>query len=456
MHSYPIKFFRLDKKEIPGYLFLFHKTKDETMGSQEHNLAVLGQIVKHIPGKLIEKLKAKYKIQTRAFSATSHVVAMIFAQLSHALSLNDICDCLHFRKGYLAQIRDCVPPSRNGLAHANATRNAGLAEELFWTVLAGIKEKYPQFISGGRHYPGLPWRFRRAIHVVDSTTIQLIAKCMNWAKHREQKAAAKMHLDLDLKSFLPNFAIVNRAKDSDPKMAWALCEPIRAGEIVVFDKAYVDFAHLHHLHQKGVIWVSRAKENVCFEVMGQQLSEEEMQQAQHMYEAGIFMGQQPIVLSDCRIKLAKDDTYARYPDEIRMIDACVLQDGKPCLMKFITNQFVWSAYSICELYLARWGIEVFFKEIKQTLQLADFLGTSENAIKWQIWTALLTYLLLRLNAWLGGWKRSFRRFFTLVKGVLWSQRRLSTLIFLIENEEQETSPPIRLSAVQMQFDFGDI
>ena len=110
------------------------------MGSQEYNLAVLGQIVKHIPKKLIEKLRGKYKIQTRAFSATSHVVAMIFAQLSHALSLNDICDCLRFHRGYLAQIRDCVPPSRNGLAHANATRDAGLVGELFWTVLADIKE----------------------------------------------------------------------------------------------------------------------------------------------------------------------------------------------------------------------------------------------------------------------------------------------------------------------------
>jgi len=126
------------------------------MGSQEHHMAVLGQIVKHIPKKLIEKLKNKHKIQTRSFSATSHVIAMIFAQLSHALSLNDICDCLRFHKGYLSQIRDCVPPSRNGLAHANATRDAGLAEELFWAVLGDIKAKYPQFISGGRHYPGLP------------------------------------------------------------------------------------------------------------------------------------------------------------------------------------------------------------------------------------------------------------------------------------------------------------
>ena len=291
------------------------------MGSQEHNMVVLGQIVKHIPKKLIEKLKNKHKIQTRSFSATSHVIAMIFAQLSHALSLNDICDCLRFHKGYLAQIRDSVPPSRNGLAHANATRDAELAEDLFWAVLGDIKEKHPQFISGGRHYPGLPWRFRRAIHVVDSTTIQLIAKCMNWAKHREQKAAAKMHLDLDLKSFLPNFAIVKRAKDSDPKMAWALCEPIRAGEIVVFDKAYVDFAHLHHLHHRGVIWVTRAKDNMCFNIVGQQLSEEEIQQSRHMYEAGIFVGQQPIVLSDCRIKLAKETSSEKYPDEFRMITA---------------------------------------------------------------------------------------------------------------------------------------
>lgn len=419
-------------------------------------MVVLGQIVKHIPAKLIEKLKDKHKIQTRSFSETSHVVAMIFAQLTHALSLNDICDCLRFHKGYLAQIRDCVPPSRNGLSHANATRDATLAEELFWSVLTDIKEKYPEFIIGSRQYPGMPWRFKRAIHVVDSTTIKLIAKCMDWAKHREQKAAAKMHLDLDLKSFLPNFAIVNRAKDSDPKMAWALCAPIRSGEIVVFDKAYVDFEHLHHLHNRGVIWVTRAKDNMCFDVVGQQLSEEEIRQARHMCESGIFVGQQPIVLSDRKIKLAKETSSEKYPDELRMIMACVLQNGKPGMMSFITNQFEWSAYSICDLYLARWGIEVFFKEIKQTLQLADFLGTSENAIKWQIWTALLAYLLLRLVAWLGDWKRSFRRIYTLVKGMLWSQRNLSSLIKFIETGEGGTSPPIKLSAIQMQFDFGDI
>lgn len=422
------------------------------MNPQEHNMAVLGQIVKLIPKKLIEKLKNKYKIQTRAFSATSHVVTMLYAQLSHALSLNDICDCLRFHSGYLSQIRNCTPPSRNGLSHANATRNAAMAEELFWTVLAEIKQKYPGFITKGRHYPGLPWRFKRTIHIVDSTTIKLIAKCLNWAKHREQKAAAKLHLDLELKSFLPNFAIVKRAKDADPKMAWELCANIRAGEIVVFDRAYVDFNHLYRLQQRGVIWVTRAKDNMNYEIMGQQLTEEEIQQAEYMHVNKIFMGQQPIVLSDYRIKI-NEQMRGKYPPELRLVVACVLINGMPYKMKFITNQFEWSPYSICELYLARWGIEVFFKEIKQTLQLADFLGTSENAIKWQIWTALLAYLLLRLIGWLAEWKQSFRRLYTLVKGMLWSRRNVSELLRTVISPIGNKSPPQTIK--QLLFDFAD-
>lgn len=264
-----------------------------------------------------------------------------------------------------------------------------------------------------------------------------------------------MHLDLDLRSFLPNFAIVKSAKDSDPKTAWELCAPIRTGEIVVFDKAYVDFAHLWHLDQRGVFWITRSKENFCFEVVGQQLSEEEIQQAKHMREHKIFMGQQPIVLSDCRIKLTSENTSGKYPAELRKVDACVLINGEPHEMSFITNNMKWSPYSICELYAGRWGIEVFFKEIKQTLQLADFLGTSENAIRWQIWTALLAYLLLRFIGWLSEWTESFRRLYTLIKGLLWSRRTIAEILKLILGEDESRPPPVKLTAVQLQFDFGD-
>ena len=176
------------------------------MNPQKHNMAVLGQIVKLIPRKIIESLRKKHKIQTRSFTATSHVVAMIYSQLTHALSLNDVCDGMKNHHGILSQIRDCVPPSRNGLAHANKNRPAAMAEELFWIVYNELKTHDPEFFQSSRNYPGLPRRFKRAIHIVDSSTIPLIARCMDWAKHRSQKAAAKLHMDLLLGAFLPGFA----------------------------------------------------------------------------------------------------------------------------------------------------------------------------------------------------------------------------------------------------------
>ena len=109
--------------------------------------------------------------------------------------------------------------------------------------------------------------------------------------------------------------------------------------------------------------------------------------------------------------------------------------------------------TICDLYLARWGLEVFFKEIKQTLQLADFLRTSENAIKWQIWTALLAYLLLRLTGWIAEWKQSFRRLYTLVKGMLWSRRNISELLRLALLPAENKPPPPQ-NGEQLLFDFG--
>lgn len=374
------------------------------MTPSKHKMTVLAQIFKLIPRNLIPKLAREYGVdkQSRSFSPGSHVLALMFGQLSHAMGLNDICDALQNHSGALNGIREATPPSRNGFSHANRNRNAEMAEALFWNVLKHLETISPKFRLQGRQYCVFPRRFKKVINVVDSSTIQLVANCLDWAKHRRRKAAAKMHLRLDLRSFLPNFVLIKSAGTNDAKEAWAVCSGISAGEIVVFDKAYVDFKHLCDLSNRGVFWVTRSKENMKYEVVGQ-----------HTAPRGN-------IIRDEEIKLTGFYTSRWHPEKIRLVEAMVEVDGKLKKMTFISNNFEWAASSICALYKARWAIEVFFKEIKQTLQLADFMGHNENAVRWQIWTALLVYILLRFIAWKSKWKHSFVRLFTALRGVLWS------------------------------------
>ncbi len=369
-----------------------------------HQFSILKQIVDLIPRKLVGRLSKKHGAdkKRRGFKEISHVVSMLFAQLSHALSLNDVCDTMRNHAGAVKVVRGASPPSRNGLSHANRERNADMAEELFWETLGNLQRQAPGF-GLGRKYCGLPRRFKRTINVIDSTTIQLVANCMDWAKHRRRKAAAKCHMRLDLQTFLPRFAIVKAGNTHDSKEAVELCADLQDGEIAVFDKAYVDFKHLHSLNERGVFWVTRAKDNMAYEIVGQ-----------HTAPKGN-------ILLDAEIRLTTPKSAKEYQAPLRLVVAIVEVNGKEKVMSFISNNMVWAASSICDLYKSRWGIEVFFKRIKQTLQLADFLGHNENAVCWQIWTELLTYVLLRFIEHMAKWIGSFARLFTILRGTLWSR-----------------------------------
>lgn len=204
------------------------------MDLQKSNMTVLAQIVKIIPAKIIDSLAKKYKIQTRAFRPTSHVVTLLYEHLAHSLSLNDVCDSLQHHSGMLNQIRRYTPPTR----YANRNRNADMAEELFWYIYNDLKESYPKFFKSNRSYPGLPYRIKRTLFAFDSTTIQLTANSLDWAKHRRKKAEAKAHTGLNMQSFLPEVIIVKSAKDSDPKTAPELCSGLKAREMAVFDCSY--------------------------------------------------------------------------------------------------------------------------------------------------------------------------------------------------------------------------
>ena len=161
----------------------------------------LHQLCKLIPVGMVGNLAKQYKVdkKSRTFSPWSHVVALLFAQLTHCISLNDVCDALRHHTAKLLAIRAATVPSRNGFSHANKTRNADMMEALFWKVLDHLQNQFPGFGPSGR-YKGLPRRFKKTIHSIDSSTIALVANCMNWAKHRRRKAAAKMHLRLNLQT----------------------------------------------------------------------------------------------------------------------------------------------------------------------------------------------------------------------------------------------------------------
>jgi hypothetical protein len=386
------------------------KTNQKRATPTRGKLTVLAQLCNFIPGHLVGKLAREHGVDAKArtFSAWSHVVAMLYGQLTHAIGLNDVCDALRHHAGWLARIRGATPPSRNGFSHANKVRDAAMAEKLFWGVLAHLQAIQPRFGSGRR---GLAHRFRRVIHVVDSTTIQLIASCMDWARHRRRKAAAKCHLRLDLQSLLPRFALVDTAGDHDNARARELCAGIRPGEIVIFDRAYVDFAHLFGLMIRGVSWVTRTKDNVQVRVVKKRLRRP-----------------QGRILRDDEVVLVTGHSRGEYPNRLRRVTALVELDGKETEMEFLTNNFDWAPSTVADLYRCRWQIEVFFKQIKQTLQLCDFLGHSANAVRWQVWTALLLYVLLRFQAFLSEWPHSFTRLFTLVRGVLWDRFQLHELL----------------------------
>ena len=374
-------------------------------------LSVFRQLCNLIPEHLVAKLARETGVdkKCRTFSAWSHVVAMLYAQFTHCIGLNDACDALELHSGPLSAIRGATPPSRNGLSHAGKERTAELAEKLFWKVLEHLQNLAPGFRKG-RSGKGAAHRFRKTIHIVDSTTIELVASCMDWAKHRRRKAAAKCHMRLDLQSFLPSFVLVDTAKDSDCKRAWEACAGVAAGEIVVFDRAYVDFDHLSDLSNRGINWVTRTKEKLSLKVVNKRNPAN------------------PKILADEDVILTSEKTHRMYPECMRRVRALVEVDGEEREMEFLTNNMDWSPQSVADLYRSRWSIEVFFKQIKQTLKLADFLGHSANAVRWQIWTALLCYLLMRFQAFLADWSHSFTRIFTLIRAALWQKIHLLDLL----------------------------
>jgi len=287
------------------------KKKHQSRKPTRCKLSILRQICNYIPNHLVPQLARETGVEedARTYTPWSHVLTLLFAQLTHSLGLNDVCDALALHSGPLSAIRGATAPKRNTLSNANRKRDPVMAEKLFWQTLEHLQNLCPGFGRGRRRR--FAFRFKRMIHLVDSTTLQLVANCMDWAKHRRRKAAAKCHLRLNLQSFLPRFAIVDTARHSDAKKAWELCAGLLAGEIVIFDKAYLDLLHLFELFKRGVSWVTRAKEGMQFRVV-------------RRYQRGRIGN----ILRDDVVQMKSSASRRLYPAWLRRIVAMVEVDGK--------------------------------------------------------------------------------------------------------------------------------
>ena len=360
----------------------------------------LRQIVQRIPRWLIEKTANAYGVDARKFSATSHFVMLILGHLSRASCLTEICDDADLNKRKLSLVRNATPGKRNTFSHANRTRPAEVAEKVYWETVRHLGEVSPGFIPPKR-IGGFLSRFRdRGIFAIDSTVIKLALSCIASYPYRCKKAAAKMHTRLPVGSFIPSVVRIEAGKPHDSTMADELTKDMKGGDVLLADRAYVDFAFLHSLTAREVFWVLRQKVNMLYEVV----------------ESREVSGD---VVSDEIVRLTAANTAVKYPQTFRRVRAIVEVNGESREMTFLTNNMKWAASTICELYKARWEIEVFFKEIKQTLQLTDFIGTNENAVKWQIWTSLLTHLLLHYLKFLSKWNKAFSRLVGIVRSAVW-------------------------------------
>jgi hypothetical protein len=386
---------------------------------------LLNQICKLIPAYLVPKLARQHRVASRRFTPWSQVVAMLYAQLGHLVSLNDLCDSFLWRHGALHALRGATAPHRNTLSHANRTRDCVLAQQLYWHTLAHLQRLSPHWGVGGKLK-----RFTSPVVAIDSTTIPLIANCMDWAQHRRRKAAAKCHLSLNLKSFLPQFLITDQARTQDNRQAAALTGALPAGAVVIADRGYQDFKLLTLWSQRGLRWVVRAKDGFRYRVL------------KHLRRP------QGELVTDAWIKLTGTQAAANHPAPLRLVVVRITVDGREQELRLLTNQESWSAATVAGLYRQRWDIELFFKQLKQNLQLVDFLGHNANAVTWQLWTAMLAHLLLRYLAWQSQWPHAFGRLVTLVRAHLW--RRLD-LAVLLANCGTAAPPPHFAAAPQQAY-----
>jgi len=332
--------------------------------------SIFSQVLRLFSRGDFERAVQEHKAErhARGFTSWGQFMAMLFCQLGRAHSLREICGGLACCEGQLKHLGVPVAPKRSTLAYANEHR----PWEVYQTVFEQTLFKCQELVSsqGGRK----KFRFKNKLMSLDGSIIELSVSMFDWAKYRQRKGAIKLHLLLDHDGYLPSFAVVTDGKHSELKVARGL--QLEKGTILAIDRGYNDYEWFAEMTRDGVFFVTRMKTNTIFTV-----------------EAECAVPERGNVVRDQIVSLPRLEKPDEEPMLFRRVE--YWNKDKQEILVFFTNLLHLAASTIAAIYKDRWKVELFFKALKQTLKVKTFLGTSANAVKTQIWTALIAMLILK-------------------------------------------------------------
>ena len=381
--------------------------------------SLFSQLLSHFPRTQFLSLVKEHGAERAAkgFTCWTQFVAMLFCHLAQADSLREICNGLACCLGRLTHLGIGSAPKKSTLSYANRNRPAGFFEALFYTSLERFRSR------GILGHHSKPFRFKNKLASLDATVITLCLDLFPWASFRRTKGGVKVHVLLDHEDYMPSWVLITEAKKADVKVARSV--HLNPGSIVTMDRAYNDFELFGRWCSKGIYFVTRMKEGTCYEVG------ETRRPPQN----------RPI-LSDKIIRLTSPKAQRVCPHQLRRV--VVWDEANEREIVLLTNHLEFGATTIAAIYKQRWQIELFFKALKQNLKIRTFVGTNENALRIQIWTALIAMLLLKWLHYLSKARWSFSNLASMLRLNLFTYRDLTDWL-----NEPFGTPPIVPSTDQL-------
>lgn len=331
--------------------------------------SLFSQLLEQVPRSRFAGIVARHggERAAKGFTCWDQFVAMLFCHLAQADSLRTICGGLALCLGKLVHLGLRGAPRRSTLSYANAHRPAAIYEDLFWAMLEHFRQR--RMLGSTRHF-----RFKNKLLLLDSTTISLCLSLFDWASFRRAKGGVKLHVLLDHDDYMPQWVLLSEARRHDRKAASLLS--LKAGSIVAMDRAYNDYSLFDTWCERGIFFVTRMKDN-----------------AQWVLIRALDPPQGSRILSDGLIEWYEPLARQKCPRTLRRIVVWDPVEEREIVL--LTNHLEFGATTIAAIYKERWQIELFFKALKQLLRIKTFVGTSENALRIQIWTALIAILLFK-------------------------------------------------------------